>query len=66
MNLRQLSHAQTPARLTEDDMSLEANPFSNERESQAKRSGSLVSRLQPVALLWDCYSADHKFIINNI
>lgn len=55
MNLRQLSHTQTPVRLTEDDMSLEANLFSNERESQAARSDGLVSRLQPVALLWDCY-----------
>lgn len=55
MNLRQLSHTQTPARLTEDDMSLEANLLSNERESQATRSNGLISRLQPVALLWDCY-----------
>lgn len=33
MNPRQLSHTQTPVRCTEDDMSLEANLSSNERES---------------------------------
>lgn len=33
MNSRQASHTQTLVRRTEDDMSLEANLFSNERES---------------------------------
>lgn len=55
MNLRQLSHTQTPARLTEAGMSPETNPFSNEWDSQATRSDGAVSRLLPVALLWDCY-----------